>query len=67
MAANICFNCMNSVPSVEKETGCPWSWDFEPVPGWDAEPTIINIGTINGKTYTADSFDIKSCPLFKEG
>lgn len=46
--------------------GCSWTEvdengkvKFEPVPGWDAKPTL-KIG--GGATYT--SYDVKSCPLY---
>lgn len=59
--ANICFDCINSVPD-DKGHGCPWSERFEPVPGWKAEPTIIN-----GALAPVKSYDVKECPLYEEG
>lgn len=37
---------------------CPWERDFLPVPGWDAEPTLI------GSNLT--SYAIKHCPLYEK-
>ena len=34
--ANICFDCQNAV------CGCNWSRNFKPVPGWEAELTVVN-------------------------
>ena len=49
----LCWSCQLAV----KE--CPWSANFEPVDGWDAEETKIMAphGTI-------PSFLVKKCPLF---
>lgn len=42
--------------------GCIWSRDFEPIEGWEAEPTVI------GKdSYPIHSYRITYCPEFKEG
>ena len=35
----LCFTCQNAVPSKRKRLGCPWSLNFEPVPGWEAMPS----------------------------
>ena len=61
MAANICFDCENAVPD-NKGRGCPWSKNFEPVPGWEAKRVYI----VNA-TYITDSYEITKCPMFKEG
>lgn len=42
--------------------GCEWSEKFEPVPGWEAEPTIIN-----QKGKPVHSYKITGCPKFEEG
>ena len=57
---NICFDCKNAVPD-KRGHGCPWSRKFEPVPGWTAEPVILN----QGSRYTeTETFRITACPLF---
>lgn len=63
---NICIDCIHAVPDNEGH-GCPWSREFKPVPGWDAEPTKLKTAVVAGKKYYSDSYNIKSCPLFKEG
>ena len=42
--------------------GCEWSERFEPVPGWEAVPTIIN-----QKGKPIHSYRIIRCPKFVEG
>lgn len=44
-AENLCWVCRKAI------AGCPWSKNFIPVAGWDAEP--------DGETYK-----IRDCPLF---
>ena len=41
--------------------GCPWSAQFEPVPGWDAEPVEKSGNNTNPPIST---YDIKSCPMY---
>lgn len=56
MKESLCWGC-------NKCTGfCPWSQDFTPVKGWDAEPTKIQ--TEIPDEYI-DSFFVKSCPLYE--
>lgn len=50
----LCWDCQRAV----KE--CPWSANFEPVEGWDAEPTVIM------STYCPQpSYLVRACPLFE--
>lgn len=49
--STLCEMCENAVPS--KTRGCEWSRDLEPVPGWDAMPTINN---------GIRSFKVIACP-----
>ena len=50
----LCWDCQRAV----KE--CPWAANFEPVDGWDAEPTVIM------STYCPqNSYHVKACPLFE--
>ena len=52
----LCWRCQNAYG------GCSWSKEFQPVEGWEAEPTIIN-----GDGVEIPSFDIKKCPMFIKG
>jgi len=38
---------------------CCWARNFEPVPGWDAIPTIVSTD------YPSDSYLVMKCPKFK--
>lgn len=50
----LCWTCQNAY------NGCPWSRNFEPVPGWQATPTKIKMG----ESYI-DSFQVHECPMFQ--
>ena len=58
--ANICIGCKNAVPD-NRGHGCPWSENFDPVPGWTAKKVILNPGRIYDETET---YQITACPLF---
>ena len=60
--ANICFECKNAVPSAKRGTGCPWSRNFEPVPGWTAEPV-----TLHQEPHQTETYRITACPRFERG
>ena len=51
-----CWHCRNI-------STCEWGKSGEPVEGWDAEKTKINIG--NDKYI--DTYDIRDCPKFEQG
>lgn len=55
----LCWNCKNATG------GCCWSAKFEPVPGWTAEPTKVNVN--NGGERYYKSFNVTDCPEFVEG
>lgn len=59
----LCFSCVHAVPVESKGTGCPWSRDFRPVKGWDAEPTTLRL---SAKAQDG-SFFVRACPKFREG
>ena len=63
--ASICWDCINAVPNPETGDGCSWSRSFIPVEGWTArEHKLMIYGD------TADdcmSYQVISCPCFKEG
>lgn len=65
----LCWRCKKAV------LGCSWSEKFEPVEGWDAEPTTIRnsrhyrsktTGRIENIVKITGSYCVKSCPLFEE-
>lgn len=41
---------------------CPWSKNFQPIEGWEAELTHK---TVRGKVVY-DSFEIKHCPMYQQ-
>lgn len=61
--SQLCWWCQNAVPTVEH--GCPWSEKAEPVPGWDAEETVLYLEA-NGRQTELKSFRILACPMFEE-
>ncbi len=52
--SSICWDCERSC------AGCSWSRYFEPVVGWKAIPTIVNV-----RAFKMESFRVVECPLFK--
>lgn len=58
---SLCFFCQNAVPG--KHSGCEWSRSWQPVPGWEATPTILSIGTA-GSIREDQSYCVKRCPKF---
>lgn len=64
--ANICFDCKKACG------GCSWTEldsqtlrpRFEPVPGWTATETVINMGGDHHLKVT--SYHITACPLFEK-
>lgn len=42
--------------------GCEWSERFEPVEGWEAEPTVIG-----RDSYPIHSYRITYCPKYQKG
>lgn len=63
---NICFDCKRACG------GCSWTElnpdtlrpKFEPVAGWEAKETVINMGGNHHLKVT--SYHITSCPLFEK-
>ena len=50
----LCWSCQRAV----KE--CPWSANFEPVPGWEAEETVV------ASSYCpTPSYHVIKCPLYE--
>lgn len=62
-SCSICWDCENAVPN-KKDRGCSWSIKFEPVEGWDAERSDLNM---QHRKDNVESYIVKRCPLFKQG
>ena len=66
-SCQLCWRCSKSCG------GCSWSRRFQPIQGWEAEPTIVkqisNRRDAAGKRIyiTIKSYKITACPMFKEG
>jgi hypothetical protein len=57
--ANICFDC-------QKACGrCLWSAKFEPVPGWTAKKTILQVGENRTGKVFHETYHITDCPEFE--
>ena len=56
---NKCARCIHSTNSDK----CPWATRFDPVPGWDAVPTVLSAN----QSYRQGSYHIKFCPLYEKG
>ena len=54
----LCWSCQRACP--DPTIACSWSRRFKPVPGWDAEETIMPGG--NGNKIK--SYCVYNCPLF---
>lgn len=61
----LCWFCQNAIPTRDGRRGCSWSTKFEPVPGWDAEETVL-YQEANGRQMALNSYRIISCPQFVE-
>ena len=67
--ANICFDCAKA------GGGCSWSAVvadgktllFQPVEGWTAKPTKMNVRKDNGDTREIETYHITACPEFVRG
>ena len=67
--ANICFDCKKACGD------CSWSETdpntkkgrFEPVPGWTAEKTVLNVGMNGTNRNFVETYHITACPLFEQG
>ena len=54
----LCWTCQNACG------GCSWSRSFEPVEGWEAKPTKLNIYVKEGNEDLNSSFFVISCPQY---
>ena len=55
----LCWSCKNACGK------CSWSKYFEPVEGWQAEPTKIK-QLYNGFVHSIESFCIIKCPKYRK-
>lgn len=55
---SLCWECAR----VYANRGCPWANRFEPVPGWDAEETLLI--SYDGEAHNVRSYNVRACPLF---
>lgn len=60
--ANICFDCVNAVPTKDGTRGCNWSRYFRPVKGWTATKAPFKAAYTHTWTY-----HITECPEFEKG
>ena len=66
--ANICFDCKKACG------GCSWSavdpdtnkLKFEPIPGWTARKTVLNVGSDRFGRNLVETYHITECPLFEK-
>lgn len=61
--ANICFDCINAVPTLDGTRGCNWSRHFKPVKGWKATKVPFKLA-YERMSWT---YSITECPKFKKG
>lgn len=55
----LCWDCQNAVPDLNGH-GCEWSRKFEPVPGLDAEETVLTTSYKQG----TKSYHVHGCPKY---
>lgn len=53
----LCWTC--TVPGTG---GCSWDKEFQPVEGWEAEPTRLRS---DSGMYDTESYAVKACPLYQ--
>ncbi len=56
---SLCWLCANAYGQ------CSWSREFKAVKDWKAEKTIL-VQNSGNRQYFVDSYNVKSCPHFKE-
>lgn len=55
----LCWDCANACG------GCSWSSrEAQPVDGWDATPTKVNMTIEHNQPRSVDSYIVHSCPQF---
>ena len=60
VGTSLCLSCANIVPSPKRGTGCEWSVNDKPVPGWTAIECEFRINADNIQT----SYCVKRCPKY---
>ena len=69
-ASTICWNCKNAVPSEDGLVGCNWSRNLQPVDGWTAEETVMNLDYGDAKNRVVRrevGYVVLDCPGFEVG
>ena len=56
---SLCWSCQHAVPDLNGH-GCEWSKRFDPVPGWDAEETVLTTSYKQG----TKSYHVYGCPKY---
>ena len=54
----LCWTCQNACG------GCSWSRNLEPVEGWEAKPTRLNIYISEGNEGMDCSYHVINCPQY---
>lgn len=63
----LCWTCQRAVRKEIEGERCPWSHDFKPVEGWEAEQKHRRVDTrTSGEIIYMDTYNVKSCPLYLE-
>lgn len=60
LGSSLCMKCAHIVPSPRRGTGCEWSVNDKPVPGWTAVQCEFRIAPNNVQV----SYCVKDCPKF---
>lgn len=58
----LCWCCKNAIPDGGLK-GCEWSVYRQPVPGWEADKTVLS----DQGGYKTWSYIVKRCPKFVRG
>lgn len=62
VGAQLCWTCKKACG------GCSWSRKFEPVPGWEATPSVIYHGSgRQNNRRDIHTYHITGCPQFADG
>lgn len=56
--STLCWKCKRAL-----DNSCEWCRDYQPVPGWEATPTLVN-GTMKNRRKPVSSYCVHSCPKF---
>lgn len=65
-AQQLCETCYFASGAYADGFKCPWADHFEPVPGWEAKPTV-HWHQNNDSFYKMESYEITGCPKYRRG